>query len=158
MLIVVHYCYRFLCTVVTDSCALLLPFFVHSPYHFLCTRDFCLHFALVPVAHIAYDVAFQMGGASLQLRAWEHLADDILQALETVRTDKARYSGALSAIIQFLPEDGISDTSIPEYSRPLSKSDRLYVNLFRSIVGHTFVESHTFAMGITGKGYGRKTN
>ncbi len=43
MLIVVHYCYRFLCTVVTDSCALLLPFFVHSPYHFLCTRDFCLH-------------------------------------------------------------------------------------------------------------------
>ena len=47
MLIVVHYCYRFLCTVVTDSCALLLPFFVHSPYHFLCTRDFCLqHIAL----------------------------------------------------------------------------------------------------------------
>ena len=44
MLIVVHYCYRFLCTVVTDSCALLLPFFVHSPYHFLCTRDFCLQF------------------------------------------------------------------------------------------------------------------
>ena len=29
---------------------------------------------------------------------------------------------------------------------------------FRSIVGHTFVESHTFAMGITGKGYGRKNN
>ena len=47
------------------------------------------HFALVPVAHIAYDVAFQMGGASLQLSAGEHLADDILQALETVRTDKA---------------------------------------------------------------------
>lgn len=68
------------------------------------------------------------------------------------------FSGALSATIQFLPEDGISDTSIPEYSRPLSKSDRLYVNLFRSIVGHTFVESHTFAMGITGKGYGRKNN
>ena len=21
----------------------MLPFFVHSPYHFLCTRDFCLH-------------------------------------------------------------------------------------------------------------------
>ena len=41
------------------------------------------------------------------------------------------FSGALSATIQFLPEDGISDTSIPEYSRPLSKSDRLYVNLFR---------------------------
>lgn len=30
--------------------------------------------------------------------------------------------------------------------------------IFRSIVGHTFVESHTFAMGITGKGYGRKNN
>ena len=42
MLIVVHYCYRFLCTVVTDSCALLLPFFVLSLYHFLCTRGFCL--------------------------------------------------------------------------------------------------------------------
>ena len=42
MLIVVHYCYRFLCTVVTDSCALLLLFSVHSIYHFLCTRDFCL--------------------------------------------------------------------------------------------------------------------
>ena len=48
------------------------------------------------------------------------------------------FSGALSATIQFLPEDGISDTSIPEYSRPLSKSDRLYVNLFRSIVGWRF--------------------
>ncbi len=47
MLIVVHYCYRFLCTVVTDSCALLLPFFVHSPCHFLCTRDFCLQGGLV---------------------------------------------------------------------------------------------------------------
>lgn len=46
----------------------------------------------------------------------------------------------------------------PEQCRPLSKSDRLFVNLFRSIVGHTFVESHTFAMGITGKGYGRKNN
>ena len=44
------------------------------------------------------------------------------------------FSGALSATIQFLPEDGISDTSIPEYSRPLSKSDRLYVNLFRMLI------------------------
>ena len=68
------------------------------------------------------------------------------------------FSGALSASIRFLPEDGISDTSIPEYSRPLSKSDRLYVNLFRSMVGHTFVESHTFALEKTGKGYGRKDN
>ena len=68
------------------------------------------------------------------------------------------FSGALSASIRFLPEDGTSGTSIPEQGRPLSKSDRLYVNLFRSIVGHTFVESHTFAMGITGKGYGRKNN
>ena len=49
MLIVVHYCYRFLCTVVTDSCALLLPFFVHSPYHFLCTRDFCLQVLRLPL-------------------------------------------------------------------------------------------------------------
>ena len=50
MLIVVHYCYRFLCTVVTDSCALLLPFFVHSPYHFLCTRRFCLQEPNTPLA------------------------------------------------------------------------------------------------------------
>ena len=68
------------------------------------------------------------------------------------------FSGTRSASIRFLPEDGISDTSIPEYSRPLSKSDRLYVNLFRSIVGHSFVESHTFALEIPGKGYGRKHN
>lgn len=68
------------------------------------------------------------------------------------------FSGAMSATIRFLPKDGTSDTSIPEQCRPLSKSDRLYVNLFRSIVGHPFVESHTFAMGITGKGYGRKNN
>lgn len=43
MLRVVHYCYRFLCTVVTISCARLLPISVHSLYHFLCTRGFCLH-------------------------------------------------------------------------------------------------------------------
>ena len=30
-----------------------------------------------------------MGGASLQLRAREHIADDILQTLETVGTDEA---------------------------------------------------------------------
>ena len=42
MLRVVHYCYRFLCTVVTISCARLLPISVHSLYHFLCTRGFCL--------------------------------------------------------------------------------------------------------------------
>ena len=68
------------------------------------------------------------------------------------------FSGALSATIRFLPKDGTSGTSIPEQGRPLSKSDRLYVNLFRSIVSHTFVESHTFAMEMTGKGYGRKNN
>ena len=68
------------------------------------------------------------------------------------------FSGALSATIRFLPEDGISDPSIPEHCRPLSKYNRLFVNLFRSIVGHSFVESHTFALEITGKGYGRKNN
>ena len=47
---------------------------------------------------------------------------------------------------------------IPEQCRPLSKSNRLFVNLFRSMVGHTFVESHTFALEMTGKGYGRKDN
>ena len=42
MLLVVHYCYRFLCTVVTIFCTRLLPFSVHSLYHFLSTRGFCL--------------------------------------------------------------------------------------------------------------------
>lgn len=68
------------------------------------------------------------------------------------------FSGARSATIRFQPEDGISNTSIPEHSRPLSKYNRLFANLFRSIVGHSFVESHTFASEITGKGYGRKHN
>ena len=68
------------------------------------------------------------------------------------------FSGALSATIRFLPEDGTSDTSIPEHCRPLLKYNKLFVNLFRSIVGHSFVESHTFALEITGKGYGRKHN
>ena len=68
------------------------------------------------------------------------------------------FSGALSASIRFLPEDGTSGTFIPEQGRPLLKSNRLFVNLFRSIVGHSFVESHTFALEITGKGYGRKHN
>ena len=68
------------------------------------------------------------------------------------------FSGALSATIRFLPEDGIPDTSIPEQCRPLLKSNRLFVNLFRSIVGHSIVKSHTFALEITGKGYGRKHN
>ena len=68
------------------------------------------------------------------------------------------FSGALSASIRFQPEDGISGTTIPEQCRPMSKSNRLFVNLFRSIVGHSFVESHTFALETTGKGYGRKHN
>ena len=68
------------------------------------------------------------------------------------------FSGARSATIRFLPEYGIPDTSIPEHSRPLSKYNRLFANLFRSIFGHSFVESHTFALETTGKGYGRKHN
>ena len=68
------------------------------------------------------------------------------------------FSGVLSASIRFLPEDGTSGTSIPEQGRPLLKFNRLFVNLFRSIIGHSFVESHTFALEITGKGYGRKDN
>lgn len=57
------------------------------------------------------------------------------------------------------PSDNpVHNLHIPEQGRPLLKSNRLFVNLFRSIVGHSFVESHTFAMGITGKGYGRKNN
>lgn len=68
------------------------------------------------------------------------------------------FSGAMSASIRFLPEDGTSGTSIPEQCRPLWKYNRLSARYFRRIVGHLSVESHTFAMGITGKGYGRKNN
>ena len=35
---------------------------------------------------------------------------------------RALISGALSATIRFLPEDGTSGTSIPEQGRPLLKS------------------------------------
>ena len=63
---------------------------------------------------------------------------------------------------------------IPEHCRPafdFCQKTAFQTHPFRSIVGHcqnptgcmcivghTFVESHTFAMGITGKGYGRKNN
>ena len=52
MLRVVHYCYRFLCTVVTISCARLLPISVHSLYHFLCTRGFCLQVCVSGPEHL----------------------------------------------------------------------------------------------------------
>ena len=73
-------------------------------------------------------------------------------------TGRALIFRSIVATIRFLPEDGTSDTSIPEQCRPLLKYNKLFVNLFRSIVGHSFVESHTFALEITGKGYGRKHN
>ena len=60
MLIVVHYCYRFLCTVVTDSCALLLLFSVHSIYHFLCTRRFCLHFLACALGECACRLGYKV--------------------------------------------------------------------------------------------------
>ena len=68
------------------------------------------------------------------------------------------YRHSITSGLQDTYQEPFPQVGIPEQGLPLSKSDRLYVNLFRSIVGHTFVESHTFAMGITGKGYGRKNN
>lgn len=49
------------------------------------------------------------------------------------------FSGALSASIRFLPEDGTSGTSIPEQGRPLLKSNRLFVNLFRVIGNEKYI-------------------
>ena len=58
---------------------------------------------LVAVAHITDDIALQVGGAPLELRAGKHLADDILQALKTVRTDQAYPADTpLSQLIQHL--------------------------------------------------------
>ena len=64
MLRVVHYCYRFLCTVVTISCARLLPISVHSLYHFLCTRGFCLHSVYKKAACNYYDQCVRAGRSS----------------------------------------------------------------------------------------------
>lgn len=57
MLFLVHYCYRFLRTVVTIFCARLLPFSVHSLYHFLCTRNFCLQLATELTSLIGWSVS-----------------------------------------------------------------------------------------------------
>ena len=70
----------------------LAPCLLHGVVPVACTEHLpqvFRHFTLVAVAHIAQYIALQMGGAPLQLRAREHLADDILQALKTVRTDQA---------------------------------------------------------------------
>ena len=68
------------------------------------------------------------------------------------------FSGVLSATFQIQPGNGIPNTSIPEQCRPNRKSNRLFANYFRSMVGHLFVKSHTFTFKTTGKGYGRKNN
>ena len=40
------------------------------------------------IAHITDDIALQVGGAPLELRAGKHLADDVLQSPEPVCTDQ----------------------------------------------------------------------
>ena len=45
-----------------------------------------------------------------------------------------------------------------EHCRSKKKYNRLFDDQFWSIVGYSFVKSHTYALEITGKGYGRKNN
>ena len=97
MLIVVHYCYRFLCTVVTDSCALLLPFFVHSPYHFLCTRDFCLHLFCgdddaAQRAAVVYSLLATCKARGVDERAW---LEDVLRRMPEYELGKKDFSDLL---------------------------------------------------------------
>ena len=48
--------------------------------------------ALVSVAHVADDIALQMGGAALELRSGEHLADHIFKTLQAIGAYKAYLS------------------------------------------------------------------
>lgn len=58
---------------------------------------------LVAVAHITDDIALQVGGAPLELRAGKHLADDILQSPESVCTYESYPADTpLSQVIQHL--------------------------------------------------------
>ena len=68
------------------------------------------------------------------------------------------FSGAKSATLRFQPGSDLPEVSIPEQSRPRQKDNGLFANQIRSIVGHSFVKSHTFTIETTGKGYGRKNN
>lgn len=69
MLFVVHYCYRFPGTVGTIFCARLLPFFVRSLFHFLCTRNFCLHKAFRKTAATVKAMGQAMNTTSLVNKA-----------------------------------------------------------------------------------------
>ena len=62
-----------------------IPCLFHSVVPVACTEHLTQvfhHFTLVSGAYIAHDIEFQMGGASLRLRALEHLADNVFQALD----------------------------------------------------------------------------
>ena len=48
--------------------------------------------ALVSGAHVADDIALQMGGAALELRSGEHLADHIFKTLQAIGAYKAYLS------------------------------------------------------------------
>ena len=62
------------------------------------------------------------------------------------------FSGALSATLQnHLHESGVAH-AFPEHARPLPKGNTLTDNLFRTIVGHSHVESPNFAAINKGKG------
>lgn len=114
MLIVVHYCYRFLCTVVTDSCALLLLFSVHSIYHFLCTRRFCLQKAFhqkLPIRIVdlrpgSVRTAMMKGEGHFWIASAEEAARCICKAIEARRavqyvTPRWRIVGLL---LRWIPE------------------------------------------------------
>lgn len=61
------------------------------------------------------------------------------------------FSGAMSATLQNLMQESPSPSAFSEQTRPIIKLKQLADSLFRSIVGHTDVESPNFASNNTGK-------
>lgn len=62
------------------------------------------------------------------------------------------FSGALSATLQNHLQKSCAASAFPEHARPFIKIKALTDNLFRSIVGHPYVESPNFAANNNGKG------
>jgi len=61
------------------------------------------------------------------------------------------FSGALSATLPKVRQNQTRGYAFPEHTRPFLKSTGLSINLFRSIVGQSQVESPNFAAYKSGK-------
>lgn len=118
MLIVVHYCYRFLCTVVTDSCALLLLFSVHSIYHFLCTRDFCLQQMLSCITNISINGADLILDRVFDSVGFNRIEDPVFRQLVKARL---AYPASKAATAEYLKNHFDEDVSLSKIYRYLDK-------------------------------------